>query len=371
MSLQPLSYLPTAVQIKLDLPMTAAGEAGTSQRIIFEKDVRQDLSNACGLSSEHFCITKIAPGSILLDIEIWPDIAGGSSEHVAQSLVVQVHDPRSRLRAGSLTQYVTSITFHGGVDVAIGTHQLPKTPVATPSPGSNGIIIRNNLPVPSTMESPAHVQVSQVSKLSKHLDALPQVTEHSSWTAKDMKRSEEVYKTFDDEVRVRAHSVTVGEQKWSKTREQAQWPIVGAVHGAQIERTEDESKRTLESMILERMLKQVNIRRQGYGSANDHFITFSPSAVCSVATLFCNACSREALSELWQELQKTCSIRSLSEVNEEHLARSRVIGSCRYGACSQLNIKYSIWIPKDRRVQKRFLELSQHFYLAEIFCRYA
>jgi len=227
-------------------------------------------------------------------------------------------------------------------------------------------------------ESPAHVQVSLVStyisrpvNLSKQLDAPQQVTEHSSWTAKDMKRSEEVYKTFDDEVPAIAHSVTVGEQTGSKTREQGQGPIIGAVQGAQIERSENESKLTLESMMLESMLRQVNARRQGSGRANDHFITFSPSALCSVATLFCNACGRETLSELWQELQKTCSVRSLSEVNEEHLARSRVIGSCRYGACSQVRIKNSIWIPKDRRVQKRFLDLSQHFYSAEIFCRYA
>ena len=737
LSYRPPSYLPFAVVVKLDLPMTAAGEPGTPQRIIFEKDMRQDLSNASGLSSEHFCIRNISAGSIIVDTQILPDTSEGSpsSELVAQILAGQVQDPRSLLRAGVLTKYVKSITFQGGdnqdpghfdtqrIDKSVGTRVLPKTPTATPSPGSNGMT--TSLPMPSAMVSKPAPQKKNYSGEDKHLvvpkvldtknvveskptretfvsrspfdirlpteqplqssdyapdaltgaqslwspdarahaenllsqqtqiplenqslggglpnvsppamnlasgskssepdmhtkspgskhavsspdqastsaapcevhvrvisaeylpsvnaqgdklrdtyvsisafdmklvesdstmakinhksiapndmrtakrrdrsesleqsmealwpqaqtrvvpgrifkrapvweqnftletsyttrtvrvltelntmegqpselptcaiagqelvilatvhneDALKEDTcigkvtwknlkleqkvqqvlqlhhadgskvydadgniatlnlsvqyikreqlkhqvsdhiqhspgsphiqrpvspskqrdvpaqdaEHSGWIARDMKRSEEVKKSFDES----AHSFAAGEQTGSNIREQAK-ELVGAVRTARMERTENAAKPTMESMVLERMLRQVKARRQGSGSAHDRFITFSPFALCSMAALFCNACVRETLLEVLQELQKTCSVRSLAAFNEEHVSQSRKISSGRSGMRPQVHIETSIWIPRDRRVQKNFVELAQHFYAAEIFRRYA
>ena len=103
---------PVDVQMKLGISFLAAGPPHSLVRAEFEKTLLLDLSSASGLAPEGFCVQKMAPGSVIVDMQIRynPKGAGPKPPDVARDLQRQVSDSNSPLRQGKITRYVESIT---------------------------------------------------------------------------------------------------------------------------------------------------------------------------------------------------------------------------------------------------------------------
>jgi len=70
-------------------------------------------SQASGLPASSFLVKQLSPGSVVVDCEIYPDYDNPMSpdpESAARILEAQVHEPDSRLRAGWLTTFISSLT---------------------------------------------------------------------------------------------------------------------------------------------------------------------------------------------------------------------------------------------------------------------
>jgi hypothetical protein len=61
------------LKLALDFDSTVGGE-GSDLRSTFEKDLCQDLASATGLPSSSFALRKLSPGSVIVDLEIRPNI---------------------------------------------------------------------------------------------------------------------------------------------------------------------------------------------------------------------------------------------------------------------------------------------------------
>ena len=71
-----------------------------------------DLANATQLAATSFNVTKVSPGSVIVDAEILPSTSGRGPDPqgVALNLEAQSQDPNSALRSGILTRYLTALT---------------------------------------------------------------------------------------------------------------------------------------------------------------------------------------------------------------------------------------------------------------------
>ena len=58
------------VQLKLAMSFTAAGQQGSPARALFEESLVEDLARASGLSATNFCVKKVSPGSVIVDVEV-------------------------------------------------------------------------------------------------------------------------------------------------------------------------------------------------------------------------------------------------------------------------------------------------------------
>jgi len=107
-----LTERPADMTLKLGLDFAVAGPEQSQQREAFTHTLAQDLANASGLAPAHFSIKQISPGSIVVDTEIRPDMAGSfDPEGVARHLQKQASDPQSPLRCGAITRFTESISL--------------------------------------------------------------------------------------------------------------------------------------------------------------------------------------------------------------------------------------------------------------------
>jgi len=100
------------VCFSLDLEYSVAGDLGTPQRAVFEKEIIADLAKASGQVPSMFCIRELSPGSIIVAVQVLPHPSGVSIDPslVVYSLEQQATDSASLLRAGKLTRRVTQLT---------------------------------------------------------------------------------------------------------------------------------------------------------------------------------------------------------------------------------------------------------------------
>ena len=68
---------PLDVVIKLGLDYSAAGKEGSAHRMAFVNNLTQDLGNATGQPAGMFEVTRVSPGSVMVDVLIHGDGAGG------------------------------------------------------------------------------------------------------------------------------------------------------------------------------------------------------------------------------------------------------------------------------------------------------
>jgi hypothetical protein len=102
-----------SLQLRLALDfVTFAGAPGSSVRAAFEQALARDLSYAAVVPPDVFRIKAIAPGSVVVELEIRADSSGQVAARpadVAAELQRQSADTRSRLRSGSLTRYIAGL----------------------------------------------------------------------------------------------------------------------------------------------------------------------------------------------------------------------------------------------------------------------
>jgi hypothetical protein len=99
--------------VKLSINFKAAGDEGSLQRSKFEKDLVSDLATASGVAADRFKIRKLAPGSVLVGVDIYPEPSGHgpSAAEVSEELEKQADDPSSALRRGKVTSSVSDIAL--------------------------------------------------------------------------------------------------------------------------------------------------------------------------------------------------------------------------------------------------------------------
>ena len=110
---KPEAGKPVTMTMKLGMDFKNAGKEGTPERAKFENDLVLDLANASGADPSSFKITKLSPGSVVVETEISKP-PGGSGEGadpiaVAKALHKQAEDANSPLRQGKLTRAVEDI----------------------------------------------------------------------------------------------------------------------------------------------------------------------------------------------------------------------------------------------------------------------
>jgi hypothetical protein len=99
--------------VKMGMDFKAAGDEGSLQRSKFEKDLVSDLATASGVAADRFKIRKLAPGSVLVGVDVYPEPCGHgpSAAEVSEGLARQAHDPSSALRRGKVTSSVSDIAL--------------------------------------------------------------------------------------------------------------------------------------------------------------------------------------------------------------------------------------------------------------------
>ena len=102
-----------AVQLTMTLGISfhEVGDVDSSKREAFKRDVADDLAKASDLPAENFKITRLSPGSVIVDIDIMPDPLGiaCAPSAIARDLEKQAADPNSPLRLGKLTRQTKGI----------------------------------------------------------------------------------------------------------------------------------------------------------------------------------------------------------------------------------------------------------------------
>ena len=116
----PLGVPAVGMQLKLGLDFAAAGHHATPTRTAFEQNLLRDLCNSSGAHPACFRITKMSPGSVIVNAEIHADPSGRgpAPEQIAANLERQAQDASSPLRRGNLTCYIEGIAFNVLSDTA-------------------------------------------------------------------------------------------------------------------------------------------------------------------------------------------------------------------------------------------------------------
>jgi hypothetical protein len=106
-------HKPVEMTLKLALEFSAAGKAGSAQRVAFNNNLTRDLSNASGFAPHLFEVVRVSAGSIIVDTLIHPDPAdrGLNPMLVATDLQKQAHQPNSPLLSGLLTRHCEGIAL--------------------------------------------------------------------------------------------------------------------------------------------------------------------------------------------------------------------------------------------------------------------
>ncbi len=133
---------PVEIMLTLDLDYARAGQHGSHSRQSFEHNVCKDLSYASGFPLKLFKIKQIRAGSIIVDMEIFPDPSGGGPAPVdlANDLAQQVGDSQSPLMMGALTCHTLEILVipKSPFKVTQGSYTPlpPRSPQSVPREGS-------------------------------------------------------------------------------------------------------------------------------------------------------------------------------------------------------------------------------------------
>jgi hypothetical protein len=104
---------PLDMQVMLGLDFHAAGPSNSLERAEFEEVLVCDLCKASGLKPLSFHVQTMSPGSVVVNLLVFDDPTGGgpSPRDAGMALQSQVKDPKSTLRAGTLTRHTIAITF--------------------------------------------------------------------------------------------------------------------------------------------------------------------------------------------------------------------------------------------------------------------
>lgn len=92
--------------ITLDTDFAKVGTPGTKARQQFEFFLTSDLAEASGLPRKEFDIKKLAPGSVVVDLEILAQKSGKTALQVAENLKFQTYNPKSVLKGGQVTRSI-------------------------------------------------------------------------------------------------------------------------------------------------------------------------------------------------------------------------------------------------------------------------
>jgi len=105
------SEKPVTMTMKLGMDFAKAGKEGSPERAEFEQQLVADLAAASGEDPSTFKITKLSPGSVVVETEISKSATGKGADPitVAKTLHKQAEDPNSPLRNGKLTSAVEDI----------------------------------------------------------------------------------------------------------------------------------------------------------------------------------------------------------------------------------------------------------------------
>ncbi len=105
------SEKPVTMTMKLGMDFAKAGKECSPERAKFEQQLVADLAAASGEDPSTFKITKLSPGSVVVETEISKSASGKGADpiQVAKTLHKQAEDPNSPLRKGKLTSAVEDI----------------------------------------------------------------------------------------------------------------------------------------------------------------------------------------------------------------------------------------------------------------------
>ena len=166
----PVLVKPVEMTLKLALDFSAAGQPESPQRIAFNNNLTQDLSNAAGLAPDLFEVVSVSPGSIIVQTLIHPDPAdrGLNPLLVAAELEKQADQPHSPLHSGVLTRHLEGIALPtvrpGSLDKLLAGPAPPQAPNSSQAPRSPQ--------APSSPRSPAAVPHSKTAPDDAQLAAL-------------------------------------------------------------------------------------------------------------------------------------------------------------------------------------------------------
>ena len=121
---------PVAMKLKLSLDFdSTVGSEGSDLRASFDKDLRQDLANATGLPTSSFVLKKLSPGSVIVDLDIRPDLgqdspdpfaAAGELAEQASKPGLCVFGPTRRAHAALFSQLeILYLLHHATVESAL------------------------------------------------------------------------------------------------------------------------------------------------------------------------------------------------------------------------------------------------------------
>lgn len=101
----------TVSNIKLDIPFSQAGAAGTPERDAFITTFTRDLAATMGIDPSRITVVNIRPGSIITDIEILPAPTTTISSEptaatAAANLIIAYSDTNSLLYQGTITSNI-------------------------------------------------------------------------------------------------------------------------------------------------------------------------------------------------------------------------------------------------------------------------
>jgi hypothetical protein len=163
---------PVEIMLTLDLDYAGAGHHGSHSRQSFEHNVCKDLSYASGFPLKLFKIKQIRAGSIILDVEIFPDPSGGGPAPVdlANDLAQQVRDSKSPLMMGALTCHTIEILVIPKSPFKV--FQGPYTPVPPRSPQS--------IPREGSRESDHHRHSAHAAAPRPAMNQEPDETQHAA-----------------------------------------------------------------------------------------------------------------------------------------------------------------------------------------------
>jgi len=106
---------PAQLTMTLGLDFSTIGTEGSQEREGFKRNAAIELAAASDLPASSFHIRSVSRGSVILDVEITPELSGPEPSLIAADLEMQAGNPSSKLRSGKITGTVKDIAIFGSV----------------------------------------------------------------------------------------------------------------------------------------------------------------------------------------------------------------------------------------------------------------